>query len=266
MIILQTIRKIALTLFIGYLPFAASAWGVEGHRIVGQVADSYLSKKAKKEVAKILGNESIAMASNWADFVKSDTAYNYLYNWHFINLKAGLTEAQLQDYLSKDTATNAYTKILFLAAELKKASLTQEDKVLYLRVLIHLVGDIHQPMHTGRFEDLGGNRVKVLWFNEPKNLHQVWDDQLIKFQQLSYTEYTNAINFASKEQVKLWQQEPVSTWVAQSYRLAEIIYADITQPDQKLDYKYNYNYVSHLNQQLLLGGIHLAGLINNIFE
>lgn len=261
---INTIKKASLIALFFYIPLATMAWGVEGHRIVGQIADSYLTKKARKEISKILGTESVAMSSNWADFVKSDPSYNYLYNWHFINLKAGLSEAQVDGYLAQDTATDAYTKINFLAAELKKSDLSAENKQLYLRLLIHLVGDIHQPMHTGRPEDLGGNKIKVMWFGDSKNLHQVWDDQLILFQQLSYTEYSAAINHTTKDQLKAMQQEPVSKWVYQSYQVAEKIYNDV-KPDQKLDYKYNYNYVSILNRQLLKGGVHLAGLLNEIF-
>ena len=55
----------------------------------------------------ILGNESMAMTSNWPDFIKSDPSYNYL-NWHYINLKAGLSESDIQTYLQQDTATDAY--------------------------------------------------------------------------------------------------------------------------------------------------------------
>ena len=260
-----TIKKsIILIALICYLPFAGMAWGTEGHRIVGQIAESHLSKKAKRAVLNILGTESMAMVSNWADFVKSDPTYNYMYNWHFINFKEGLTEDAVEAYLAKDTATDAYTKINFLTAGLKDKSTSPDNKVFYLKVLIHLVGDIHQPMHTGRPDDLGGNRVKVLWFNESKNLHQVWDDQLILFQQLSYTEYAAAINHITKEEKKILQQQPVSKWVYQSYQLAEKIYSE-TKPDQKLDYKYNFNFVATLNQQLLRGGIHLAGLLNEIF-
>ena len=263
--IIKAIQKAILAGLIFCLPAIAMAWGAEGHRVVGQIADSYLSKKAKKEVYKILGTESVAMSSNWADFIKSDPAYNYLYNWHFINFKGGLTTAQVQAYLDTDTATDAYTKINFLAAQLKNKDLLQDNKQLYLRVLIHLVGDIHQPMHTGRPDDLGGNKVRVMWFNESKNLHQIWDEQLISFQQLSYTEYASAINFTTKDQRSAWQQEPVSKWVIDSYQVAEKIYGDITQPEQKLDYKYNFNYLAILNQQLLKGGVHLAGLLNEIF-
>lgn len=258
-------RKVVLLMF-SFLPFAGMAWGVEGHRVVGLIAERHLTAKAKKEVARVLGNESIAMVSNWADFIKSDPSYNYLYTWHFINLKPGLSESDLNAYLVKDTTTNAYTKINFLVATLKQKDLRSDRKRFYLKLLIHLVGDIHQPLHTGCLEDQGGNKINVLWFNEPRNLHQVWDEQLVLFQQLSYTEYVGAIDFVSAAQEAEWQHDPVGKWVYQSYQLVEKIYSEITQPDQRLDYKYNFNYVESLNLQLLKSGVRLAGVLNDIFR
>jgi hypothetical protein len=240
------------------------AWGLLGHRIVGEIADSYLTKKTKKEIFKILGNESVAMSSNWADFIKSDPSYNFMSSWHYINFKSGLSQEQFQGVLDADTSVDAYTKINFLAAELKKKDLAQDKKVLYLRMLIHIAGDLHQPMHAGRPDDLGGNKVRVLWFKDTVNLHQVWDERLIGFQQLSYTEYARAINFTTKEQNAEWQKEPVATWLYQTYQCAEKIYADV-KPDQRLDFKYDFKYLGILNTQLLKGGVHLAGLLNDIF-
>jgi hypothetical protein len=262
---MQYLKKLSVILFFSGLSFQSMAWGLEGHRIVGEIADSYLSKKAKKEIYKILGTESIAMSSNWADFVKSDPAYGYLSNWHYINFNSGLTQQQFQSYLDTDTATDAYTKINFMVAELKKKDLPQEKKVLYLRMLIHIVGDIHQPLHVGRLEDRGGNNVRVMWFRDSANLHQVWDDKLIGLQQLSYTEYAAAINHTTKMQVTQLQSESLGSWLFQSYQLAQKIYGDIKNPNQTLDYKYNYNYLDTLNNQLLKGGVHLAGLLNEIF-
>ena len=262
---INQIKKTAILGFFLYLPFSSFAWGVLGHRIVGQIADSYLTRQTKKEIYKILGTESIAMASNWPDFIKSDPAYSYLSPWHYINLKAGLKEEQLKKYLETDTVTDAFTKTNWLVAQLKNINAEPEKKVLYLRLLIHIVGDIHQPLHTGHFEDLGGNKIKVQWFNNPYNLHQIWDERLIDFQQLSYTEYARAINYTTKAQRKEWQAETVSDWVWQSYKHAEKIYADI-KPDEKLGFQYNFKFVETLNQQLLKGGIHLAGLLNKIFE
>jgi len=241
------------------------AWGLLGHRIVGQIADSYLTSGTKKEIFRILGNESIAMASNWPDFVKSDSTYDWLSSWHYINIAAGKTQAQVQAILDADTSS-AYARINFLVRELKKKDLPQEKKVIYLKILIHLVGDVHQPLHVGRPEDLGGNRVKVLWMGAPTNLHSLWDSKLIEFQQLSYTEYASAINYTTKAQRKEWYKQPVSAWFWNSYQLAEGIYGDIKEPDQKLEYKYNFKYLALMNQQLLMGGVHLAGLLNEIFD
>src|SRR3954464_12688753 len=94
-----------------YLPYQACAWGMLGHRIVGEVASSYLTPKARKEIQQILGTESIAMASNWADFIKSDVTFKHLSSWHYIDFDSALNYTQLQSYLNTDTATDAYTKL-----------------------------------------------------------------------------------------------------------------------------------------------------------
>ena len=261
---IQRIKILAVLGLVLCIPFSGMAWGALGHRIVGQIADTYLTKQTKKEIYKILGTESIAITSTWPDFIKSDPAFSYLNTWHYINLKAGLSEADLNAYLAIDTVTDAYTKINWLVAKLKNKELEQQNKVLYLRLLIHFVADIHQPMHVGRYDDLGGNKIKINWFNDPSNLHQIWDSRLIDFQQYSYTEYAEVINHTSKTQRKEWQAEPVSDWIWQSYQLAEKIYADV-KPEDKLSYQYNFNYVNILNRQLLKGGVHLAGLLNDIF-
>ena len=123
---------------------------------------------------------------------------------------------------------------------------------------------MHQPLHVGRLEDLGGNKIKVSWFFAGSNLHRVWDEQLINFQQLSYTEYATAINFTTIAQRKVWQKQPLKQWIYDSYQLAEKIYADV-QPDEKLDYGYNFKFINTVNTQLLKGGVHLAGLLNDLF-
>jgi S1/P1 Nuclease len=256
---INLLKKIAILFLFLYLPFCSMAWGVLGHRIVGQIADSYLTKNTKREIFKILGNESVAMASNWPDFIKSDPSYKYLDVWHYINLKSGLSETDLKNYLATDTVTDAYTKINWLSTELKNKELEQDKKILYLRLLIH------QPLHIGRPEDRGGNNVKVNWFKDPSNLHSVWDTKLIDFQQLSYTEYASSINYTTKALRKEWQAEPVSDWIWQSYQQAEKIYAD-TKPDANLSYDYNFRFIAVVNHQLLKGGIHLAGLLNEIFQ
>lgn len=258
--------KVLLTFsMVIYFPLNAGAWGMLGHRIVGQVAESYLSTKARIGVKRVLGNESLAMASNWGDFIKSDPAYNYLYNWHFVNLPAGLDKQGVADFLAADTAANVYNKTLAMVAVLKDKSSPAAQKKLAMRLLIHLVGDLNQPMHTARKEDLGGNKVFVTWFGEKSNLHRVWDESLIGYQQLSYTEYAAAINYPERSQLSTWSSYTLKDFVYGSYVACNKIYAN-TKPDEKLSYKYNFDFVDLLNEQLLKGGICLASMLNDIYK
>ena len=260
----QMVKVVAIAAFT-YLPLQANAWGMLGHRIVGQIAESYLSNKARKGVAAVLGNESIAMAANWGDFIKSDPAYNYLYNWHFVNLPADLDQQGVFDFLEKDTAANVYNKTLEMARILKSKSSSSDEKKLAMRMLIHMVGDLNQPMHTARKEDLGGNKVYVTWFGEKSNLHRVWDDGLIEYQQLSYTEYAKVINYPSKGQLELWKGNALRDFVYGSYKACNRIYA-YSKPEDKLSYRYNFDFADLLNEQLLKGGICLANMLNEIYK
>lgn len=257
-------KVLLLSFFLFYIPAQSMAWGLLGHRIVGEVADCYIKGKTRKEVKKILGGESIAMASNWADFIKSDSTFNYLSNWHYANFMDNMDYQTLKLALDKETGTNIYNRINFLSSELKNKNLEAGKKQMYLRLLIHFVGDIHQPMHMGKKEDSGGNGIKIFWFNEPSNLHRLWDSDLIESQQLSYTEYTAAINHPNKNEIKALLHDDLSVWAFESYQISRKLYATV-KPDQKLSYRYNFDHLSTLNSQLLKGGVRLAGLLDNIF-
>lgn len=258
------LKKLALCIAILYMPLQSIAWGTEGHRIAGQIAESYLTLKARKAIREILGYESIAIASNWADFIKSDPAYSYLSTWHYIDFDKVYTYPEMQDYLNHDTNVDAYTKLQFLIAELKKKDLSKENKLLYLKMLIHIAEDVHQPMHAAHTDDKGGNDFKVNWFSNPVNLHSVWDTQLIEFQQLSYTEYTTSINHTTAQQRAEWQRAPISQWLFESNQIAEKLYTEI-KPGDTLNYKYNFTHIDIVNQQLLKAGVRLAGVLNAIF-
>jgi hypothetical protein len=262
---LLPVKTLLIAFLFLYIPHRSFAWGMTGHRIVGEIATSYLSSKAAREIKKILGNESIAMASNWPDFIKSDTNYKYLDAWHYIDIPKTGDNAKLAAAFKKDTSANALNRLDFLVTQLKNKDLPQNEKLMYLRLVIHIVGDIHQPFHVSADGDRGGNDIKVLWFNDPSNIHSVWDSKLIDFQQLSYTEYTKAINYTTPMQKKLWQQSSITDWLSESYQVSEVLHNELREPNQKLSYVYNFNHLKTLNEQLLKGGVRLAGLLNQIF-
>ena len=136
---------------------------------------------------------------------------------------------------------------------------------MYLRLVIHIVGDLHQPLHVSPEGDAGGNDIKVQWFGQSSNLHRVWDEQLIEYQELSYTEYTAAINHTTSVQRAKWQKQPISDWLIESYKISEALHDELKEPNPRLSYLYNFKHVQTLNDQLLKGGVRLAGVLNAIF-
>lgn len=261
---MKAFKKIIAGIILFCVPLQTMAWGTNGHRISGQIAENHLTPKARAAIRAILG-ESVAMASNWADFAKSDSTYNYLYDWHFVDFDRPYAYPEMVEYLAHDNATDAYTKINFMIAELKKKNLPKDKKLLYLRVLIHVVEDIHQPFHTGHTQDKGGNSIKLTWFGENTNLHSIWDSKLIDYQQLSYTEYVTAIDNSTTAQRTSWQKAPLTQWIFESHKLAEKAYAEVQGKDIKSAYKYNFDHIGEVNQRLLMGGVRLAGLLNQLF-
>jgi len=261
---MKKLKKLLLIAAILYAPFQSMAWGTQGHRICGQIASSYLTPKARKAIEQILGNESIALAGNWADFVRSDPAFSYLSTWHYIDFDKVYTYPEMVNYLNQDANVDAYTKLQFLIDELKKNNLSKYNRKIDLRMLIHIIEDIHQPMHAAHAEDKGGNDFKVNWFNNPTNLHSVWDSQLIDFQQLSYTEYAAAINHTTESERAEWQADPISKWIFESNQIANKLYTEI-KPGDTLNYKYNFTHIDTVNGQLLKAGVRLAGVLNQIF-
>lgn len=261
---IKKIKTLVAVAFLAYLPSQASAWGMIGHRVVGQVAESYLSSKAKKNVKRILGAESLGMAANWPDFIKSDTSYKYMDSWHYVNLPEGLDKEGVYKYLAAEKAPNVYSQVNAMVALLKNKNTPADQQRMALRVLIHLVGDLHQPMHTARKEDLGGNRVNVTWFGARSNLHRVWDEQIVDYQQLSYTEFADVVNHPSKEELKAWRGATLQDYIVESYNICNNIYSTI-QPDAKLGYRYNFDYIATVHQQLAKAGVRLAKIINEIY-
>lgn len=241
------------------LPVSSFGWGKTGHRIVGEIAQRHLSGKAKKNIQRVLGTEDLAMSSNWMDFIKSDPAYRYMYSWHYVNIPDG---KRYKD-ISPNKDGDVIGSIERLVEELKTGEFSQEDERFVLRCLVHLVGDIHQPLHVGKAEDLGGNRVRLGWFRSKSNLHRVWDSEIIDYQQLSYTEYASYLDHAPKDSILRWQEATVRDWAHESMSYRKMTY-DIP-PDSVLRYRYNFQHKAVLEHRLHQAGVRLAGILNTVY-
>ncbi len=234
------------------------AWGPTGHRATGLIAGQYLNPRAKKKIAAILNNESIAMVSTWMDEIRSDSAYNYTTDWHWTTIPDGKHYGDVES----NPDGKAVMMIEKITVELKSGKLTPLQEKEYLKFLIHLVGDIHQPLHVGRPGDRGGNDVKVKWFRNDSNLHRVWDSDMIDETRLSYTELAQALVRPDKETVSKWQGASVRDWAVESMSYRPQVY-DIG--NSTLGYVYSYKYFPIAKLRLLQSGIRLAGLLNQIY-
>jgi len=234
-------------------------WGKTGHRVIGEIASDYLTPKAKKAVKRILGPTSMAIASTWMDRIKSDPKWDYTHDWHWVTIPDGKTYAETEKNPNGDVIS-ALRKII---SDLKSGDLSREKQQIKLKMLIHLVGDIHQPLHVGNGKDMGGNKVEVEWFYHDTNLHRVWDSEMIDDTKLSYTEFAAAVNHPTKKQIKEWQNSSVLDWAKESKNLRDQVY-DFPK-DHELGYKYQFKNRDLLHRQLLKAGIRLAGVINDIY-
>ena len=174
----EVMRKLFLVVLFFVAYSNAFSWGQNGHRIVGAIAESYLTPTAKQNLQKLLGNERLSMVGTYMDFIRSDDKYRHMGPWHYCTIPDGKTyeEAGTPD------KGDVIVTIERLLKELETKQFTDGDELLAVKMLVHLIGDIHQPLHVGNGKDKGGNDIDVEFFWEKSNLHRVWDVGIIKDQ------------------------------------------------------------------------------------
>lgn len=246
--------------FLLCVPLLAGAWGLEGHRIIGEVAQRNLTKKAQKQIVAVLGGSTIAMEANWGDFIKSNPDFKEFSDWHYNNFEAGLTRAEFDSVAMLTDRGQAVYRIYYLIDRLKN----DKNDTIALRYLIHIVGDIHCPMHMGHPEDRGGNSIKIKWFGRQTNLHALWDDALIDGQKLSYTEYTDHILRTQPYKYAAFEPSQVKDWAWRTVQNGEQIYANVALTEKP--YNYIYQFKNMWESSLMLGGLHLAAILNEIYK
>jgi len=291
-------KRLLCSIFaIGFLllPQMAYPWGNTGHRIVGQIAQNHLSMTARDGIRELIGNQSLAQVANWADHIKSDKQWNPSYHncgkqtelpwdapihntcWHYYSIgdNEGIDEDTIYNrkkLANGDTpfpSGNVLLKIDQCKAILRDKAIAKKDRETALKFLVHLVGDIVQPLHLGRAEDRGGNDVKVMWmYTEKTNLHKVWDSKMIDKSNLSYTEYATFLESGiSKEKKAEWEAISMIDLIADSQALRGQVYNLEKGRDGSpaCGWTYLHDNAELLDTRLGMGGIMLAKMLNDIF-
>ncbi len=234
------------------------SWGPTGHRVTGLIAEHYLNAKAKRKIKQLLGQESLALVSTWMDEIRSDSTRMDMADWHYVTIETGMT----YDQTKKNPKGDAIMTLERIIAELKSHKLTPQQELEDLKILVHLVEDIHQPLHVGCCDDQGGNKAKVKWFRNESNLHRVWDSDMIDDSKFSYTELVEALGEPDKSTVTAWQKNSVRDWVDESMGYRKQVY---NIGDGNLGYKYNYKNYPIVKLRLVQAGVRLAGILNQIY-
>ena len=249
------------------VPSTAFAWGKTGHRVVAALADAQLSGLARAHVKELLGVESLDEAATWPDDMRSAPGQFWQKTatpWHYVTLN-GIVYDHAP---SEGDALEALTRY---RSTLQDPNASLADKQLALRFIVHLVGDLHQPLHVGKCCDRGGNDVKVKWFGRDLNLHSVWDSALVDEEQLSFTEMAAKLQrHTSNTDVKAWWDINPRDWISESGQLRETVYPEPNRKDPKsppeLSYGYVYKYTPLMEQRLKQAGVRLAAYLNDIYS
>jgi len=253
-------KKTTLTLFALLIlkTSATFAWGRVGHTMVAEIAMSYLNKGVKDSVQKYLGKMTFGEAGNWMDNVRSDKKYDYMKTWHYADVSRDCT------YVEKGEA-NAVNTIEKAMNELKeKQKLTPEQINMDLKLLFHLIGDLHQPLHCGYPEDKGGNTVDVEFNLLTTNLHSSWDTKMIEYKledvQKGVLEICKKLTPAEK---KAYQKINVVAWFNDSRAYLPAAYE--LEKGSVIQEEYMKKALPIIEKQLVVAGLRLAAVLNQTF-
>lgn len=250
-----------LLLLLPMLAFGNALWGKKGHRVTGHLAEKHLSGKAKRAIKKLLDGHSLAYVSTYADEIKAERKYSAYNPWHYVNYPLGATYADAE----KSKYGDVVAAIDRCIAVLVDKQSSRADKIFNLKLLVHFVGDLHQPLHAGIAADKGGNDIQVRWFNEGSNLHRVWDTNMLESYGMSAVELAQELDRSTtKQQRKQMQKGTVAFWADESHTLAAEVYGS-AKVGQKLSYGYGYKYNAVMFDCLKKGGYRLARVLNEVF-
>ena len=240
-----------------------------------------MTTSALKKAHAILEGHSLPYVANWADEIRSaPKSYGYTFDWHYTTWQDD--DQRFHAGLENKASGFLLSQVNNQLAVLKSPLSSQAEKAFALKFVVHLLGDLHQPLHVGGGNDKGGNACRVTWHGKPTNLHSVWDSEMIERSNLSYIELADFSSQAhTPQQTKAWQTGSIAAWAEESKILRRKIYpAEVLMPNApvtyltycqenvapeampKLGYEYSYQFDQILRDRLYQAGVRLAKVLN----
>lgn len=254
-------KHLLASVFLVINAFSAFAWSQKGHDVTAYIAENHLNPRAAAVVDSLLEGKSMVYWANWLDNASHSMDYAYTKTWHYKNIDAGIPYEEAPKNEKGDVVTAIVGQIDVLA----DSTSSFRDKNLALKILIHCMGDLHQPMHLGHLSDLGGNKTKLKFFDRDTNLHSIWDSSLVEYaHKWSYSEWQQQIDRATPPEEEIIVSGTVDDWAKQTYDIATQAYVYF-QPGMKVMYDPIARWAPVIEQQLLRGGLRLASILNSLY-
>lgn len=274
----------ALLAALSALPTAASAWGAQGHRITALVAEGLLSADARAGLGKLMGKVDLAAASLVLDQQKDvlEQRIPGSRRWHYDDKPVCEPNAKPAEYCGGGNCASVQIKKHYLI--LIDDHATRSEKRFAVNTLVHLVGDIHQPLHASDHDDAGGNGVRVNFklpsgAAEHVNLHMAWDSSFVRAAFRTRDERKIAAELLKNidpDERKRWQKGSATAWLAESYAMSSTqTYGrlpaftcpgeDFGEEPLTLPDDYVRDAIAVVPQQLSKAGVRIAVLLNRAF-
>lgn len=255
-------KSLLLTCAVCLTTLSSWGWGQKGHDAVAYIAECHLTDTTRVAIDSLLDGKSIVYWANWLDNASHTPQYAYSKTWHYKNIDEDETFESAPTLQSGNIVTALTEQI----ATLRSSNTSKEDAALALKIIVHLMGDIHQPMHLGRSTDLGGNRHSVKYFNRNANLHSVWDSNLPEStHKWSYTEWQQQIDRANPEQQADIMRGTIEEWAKETHEICKEVYSSTPQ-ETNISYDYIAKWTTTIETQFLRGGLRLSEVLNAIFD
>jgi hypothetical protein len=255
-------RKYLTTLVALVVSLSAFGWGQKGHDVTAFIAEQHLTSAAKAAVDSIYQGKSLVYWANWLDNASHQPDYAYTKTWHYKNVDADETydNAQINPAGDIVTALKAQVEVL------SNPATTRDEAFLSLKILAHIMGDLHMPLHMGHRSDLGGNLVKVKFFKRETNLHSAWDESLPEAAHAwSHTEWQQELDRLSAEEQQEVVKGDFDDWARETIKIGNEVYVYF-QPDCTISYNDIARWTPTIEQQFVRGGLRLAHVLNTIFD
>ena len=237
----------------------AFSWFDKGHRVVGLIAQAHLTVAARREIEIILSaNTTLADAAVWSDHEgRSIRDFDPLHYVSISDHAAGYDQAR--DCPERNCMVEALSWYSAVVADKNALVMTRR---LALRLVAHLAGDMHQPLHAGRASDRGGVDIRVSYRDQSTNLHFFWDRELVELEPGNEEDIAKRLtaNLTDEERLR-WQAGDPKQWTDESLMLVRS-HAYNTGPSGDLSEDYVEKARPIVRSRLLQAGLRLAWLLN----